>query len=91
MTNTKRRMIPETLENTSSEEYSEFRTQMVRELVAFNLDQPQGALLDALEGYLLHDFQNMDDIDLQDHYDGFHDGSIWSIWCNKKTNEYLYN
>jgi len=76
MTNTKRRMIPETLENTSSEEYSELRTQMVRELVAFNLDQPQGALLDALEGYLLHDFQNMDDIDLQDHYDGFHDGSI---------------
>jgi hypothetical protein len=76
MTNTKRRMIPETLENTSSEDYSEFRTQMVRELVAFNLDQPQGALLDALEGYLLHDFQNMDDIDLQDHYDGFHDGSI---------------
>jgi len=76
MTNTKRRMIPETLENTSSEDYSEFRTQMVRELVAFNLDQPQGAILDALEGYLLHDFQNMDDIDLQDHYDGFHDGSI---------------
>ena len=69
-------MITETLENTSSEDYSEFRTQMVRELVAFNLDQPQGALLDALEGYLLHDFQNMDDIDLQDHYDGFHDGSI---------------
>jgi hypothetical protein len=69
-------MIPETLENTSSEDYSELRTQMVRELVAFNLDQSQGALLDALEGYLLHDFQNMDDIDLQDHYDGFHDGSI---------------
>ena len=65
-------MIPETLENTSSEDYSEFRTQMVRELVAFNLDQPQGALLDALEGYLLHDFQNMEDIDLQDHYDGLH-------------------
>ena len=76
MTNTKSRMIPETLENTSSEDYSEFRTEMVRQLVAFNLDQPQGALLDALEGYLLHDFQNMDDIDLQDHYDGFHDGSI---------------
>ena len=76
MTNTKRRMIPETLENTSSEDYSEFRTEMVRQLVAFNLDQPQGAILDALEGYLLHDFQNMDDIDLQDHYDGFHDGSI---------------
>ena len=76
MTNTKstRRMIPETLE--TSEDYSEFRTQMVDELVNFNLDQPQGALLDALEGYLLHDFQNMDDIDLQDHYDGFHDGSI---------------
>jgi hypothetical protein len=65
-------MIPETLENTSSEDYSEFRTQMVRELVAFNLDQPQGALLGALEGYLLHDFQNMEDIDLQDHYDGLH-------------------
>tara|TARA_R110002124_G_scaffold45286_6_gene137311 strand:- start:1975 stop:2187 length:213 start_codon:yes stop_codon:yes gene_type:complete len=63
-------MIPETLE--TSEDYSEFRTQMVDELVNFNLDQPQGALLDALEGYLLHDFQNMDDIDLQDHYDGFH-------------------
>ena len=72
MTNTKSRMIPETLENTSSEDYSEFRTEMVRQLVAFNLDQPQGALLDALEGYLLQDFQNMDDIDLQDHYDGFH-------------------
>jgi len=72
MTNTKstRRMIPETLE--TSEDYSEFRTQMVDELVNFNLDQPQGALLDALEGYLLQDFQNMDDIDLQDHYDGFH-------------------
>ena len=55
---------------------AEFRTQMVRELVAFNLDQPQGALLDALEGYLQVDFENMDDIDLQDHYDGFHDGSI---------------
>tara|TARA_R110000850_G_scaffold132241_1_gene253303 strand:+ start:118 stop:330 length:213 start_codon:yes stop_codon:yes gene_type:complete len=63
-------MIPETLE--TSEDYSEFRTQMVDELVNFNLDQPQGALLDALEGYLLQDFQNMDDIDLQDHYDGFH-------------------
>jgi hypothetical protein len=69
-------MIPETLANTSSEDYSEFRTQMVEELVAYNLDQPQGAILDALEGYLLHNFQNMDDIDLQNHYDDFHDGSI---------------
>jgi len=76
MTNTKRRMIPETLENTSSEDYSELRTQMVEELVAYNLDQPQGAILDALEGYLLHDIQNMDDIDLQDHYDSFLDESI---------------
>lgn len=76
MKNTKRRMIPETLANTSSEDYSEFRTQMVEELVAYNLDQPQGAILDALEGYLLHNFQNMDDIDLQNHYDDFHDGSI---------------
>jgi len=76
MTNTKRRMIPETLENTSSEDYSELRTQMVEELVAYNLDQPQGAILDALEGYLLHDIQNMDDIDLQDHYDSFLDKSI---------------
>ena len=58
-------MIPKTLE--TSEDYSELRAEMVRQLVAFNLDQPQGALLDALEGYLLHDFQNMDDIDLQDH------------------------
>ena len=69
-------MIPETLENTSSEDYSEFRRQMVEELVAYNLDRAQGQILAALEGYLLHDFQNMDDIDLQDHYDGFHDGSI---------------
>jgi hypothetical protein len=69
-------MIPETLENTSSEDYSELRTQMVEELVAYNLDQPQGAILDALEGYLLHDIQNMDDIDLQDHYDSFLDKSI---------------
>jgi hypothetical protein len=69
-------MIPETLENTSSEDYSELRTQMVEELVAYNLDQPQGAILDALEGYLLHDIQNMDDIDLQDHYDSFLDESI---------------
>mgnify|MGYP000274068263 FL=1 len=74
MTNTKsnRRMIPATLENVDPDDWSEFRTQMVGELVAFNLDQPQGALLDALEGYLQVDFENMDDIDLQDHYDGFH-------------------
>ena len=74
MTNTKsnRRMIPATLENVDPDDWCEFRTQMVGELVAFNLDQPQGALLDALEGYLQVDFENMDDIDLQDHYDGFH-------------------
>jgi len=69
-------MIPETLENTSSEDYSEFRAQMVEELVAYNLDQPQGAILTALEGYLLYDFQKMDDIDLQNYYDSIFDESI---------------
>ena len=69
-------MIPETLENTSSEDYSEFRRQMVEELVAYNLDRAQGEILTALEGYLLHDFWNMYDIDLQNYYDSFCGGSI---------------
>jgi hypothetical protein len=62
-----RRTILETLEN--SEDYVGLRSQMVDDLVAYNLVQPLGAIMTALESYLMEDFRNMDDIDLQNHYD----------------------
>ena len=65
-----RRTILETLEN--SEEYVGLRTKMVDDLVEYNMDQPLGAIMTALESYLMEDFRNMDDIDLQDYYDNVH-------------------
>jgi hypothetical protein len=62
-------MIPETLMNASAGRYTRLRTEMVEELVADNMDQPNGELLTALETYLLADIHGLDDAQLQGQYE----------------------
>ena len=64
-----RRMIPETLENT--EDFINLRQEMIEDLVQDELDQPVGALMDALETYLIADLEQMDDDDLQFRYENY--------------------
>jgi|10_taG_2_1085330.scaffolds.fasta_scaffold120890_3 hypothetical protein len=62
-----RPMINETLFNT--EYYSDLREQMVLELTAGELDQPEHILRVLLEDFIMHMIDNMEDEDLQDLYD----------------------
>ena len=62
-------MIPETLENT--EDFINLRQEMIEDLVQDELDQPVGALMDALETYLIADLEQMDDDDLQFRYENY--------------------
>jgi|TARA_R110000822_G_scaffold133756_1_gene271228 hypothetical protein len=64
-----RRMIPETLQNT--EDFINLRQEMIEDLVQDELDQPVGALMDALETYLIADLEQMDDDDLQFRYENY--------------------
>jgi len=64
-----RRMIPETLQNT--EDFINLRQEMIEDLVQDELDQPVGALMDALETYLVADLEQMDDDDLQFRYENY--------------------
>ena len=64
-----RRMIHETLENT--EDFINLRQEMIEDLVQDELDQPVGALMDALETYLIADLEQMDDDDLQFRYENY--------------------
>jgi len=62
-------MIPETLQNT--EDFINLRQEMIEDLVQDELDQPVGALMDALETYLIADLEQMDDDDLQFRYENY--------------------
>ena len=62
-------MIPETLQNT--EDFINLRQEMIEDLVQDELDQPVGALMDALETYLVADLEQMDDDDLQFRYENY--------------------
>ena len=62
-----RPMINETLFNTAF--YSDLREQMVLELTADELDQPEHILRVLLEDFIMHMIDNMEDEDLQDLYD----------------------
>ena len=62
-------MIPETLQNT--EDFINLRQEMIEDLVQDELDQPVGALMDALETYLIADLEQMVDDDLQFRYENY--------------------
>ena len=73
-----RMMINATLFNVSTEDdqYAELRDQMITDLVADELDQPENVLRTLLEDYVFQMFYSMEDEELQDMYDNLKEGII---------------
>jgi len=61
--------VKQTLYNVEADDYSDFRQQMVEELVDLEMDAPHGSLMAMLEELVAEMYQEMDDDSLQSHHD----------------------